>query len=522
MFSLFVILVLAAIVRILFSPGFTGSDDVIYAIRGTEIASGIWRPTDYFGELRFGINIPIAFFVKILGANLVGFVAWSFVSSLAEIALVFVTALSVWGVRTAVLAGVLVALTPIHVGLGSCALADAPLAFLFTLAVVAFFFAERSRAKWLYFATGAAIGFSWWIKPIAAVPFALIFVIYALIYWRWRREWILVFLGGIFAVAIEFAVLWIQFGDPLYTIKANLAGVNHYFVKSDAPWGSHSPWYYFRQMFLDGRDMWIVPFLAIGGLFLVVRGETKRGIENAASGSRYICFWAISSVCMFSFFFYSVNPVKFIPKQANYALVFFAPLALLGGYALSRMKRIARAGALFLFILGAMPLSALWQLNDKLHFSAIEKTRSFAKDHPHALVFASSQVLASVVLENLSAGRQGTKENLRPIGALATDQYVNSGDSNKQQFAIVDPLSPETVQVYPAKSIANILATCWQKVTSFAPNGEGDRPPVVELLSQIRSRLPQFVDRHLSFTNKLISPPVVNVFEFKSGCSLSG
>ena len=170
-------LALAVLTRLLFDPGFYGSDDIIYSYRGAEIAAGIWRPAQNVGELRYGISIPISVFVQAFGPHALAFSGWSLLCSLAEVALVFAFAYKVWGLRAAILSAVVVGLTPIHVILGSLPLADSPLAFFFTLALVSFFFAERSRNKWLYVLTGLATGFAWWVKPHAAVPFATIFAL---------------------------------------------------------------------------------------------------------------------------------------------------------------------------------------------------------------------------------------------------------------------------------------------------------------------------------------------------------
>ena len=72
------------------------------------------------------------------------FTGWSLVCSMAEVALVFAIANYVWGLRAAILSGTVIALTPIHVILGSSPLADAPLAFFFSLALVSSFLAEQS------------------------------------------------------------------------------------------------------------------------------------------------------------------------------------------------------------------------------------------------------------------------------------------------------------------------------------------------------------------------------------------
>jgi len=119
-----------------------------------------------------------------------------------------------------------------------------------------------------------------------------------------------------------------KFGDPLYAIKANFSGVNRYFVNNDAPWGDHNPWFYFDQMFHDGRDMWIVPYLAVRDCRCFCTSvETARASTD--DGVRMFWHWRCLDILVF---YLHAAPIKFIPKQQNYAVIFFAPLALLAGY----------------------------------------------------------------------------------------------------------------------------------------------------------------------------------------------
>jgi Dolichyl-phosphate-mannose-protein mannosyltransferase len=511
---LFGILALAAFARAIFFAGFFGSDDIGYATRGAEIASGIWRPSQAVGELRYGINIPISVFVRVLGTGDIAFSAWSLVCSLAEIGLVFVVAREVWGVKAAVLSGVVMALAPIHIILGSSPLADAPLAFLFSLALTSFFFAERSGKRWLYVITGVAAGLSWWVKPHAAAPFVMVFAVYALVWRAWRREWLLVILAGACVVGLELAMFWAKFGDPLYAIKAMRSGLsaNYIDTKAEPLWGSTSLFFYFRQMFLDGRDMWIAPYLAVAGLLLLAR--TRLRDHKIDFGSGYVSFWALSLLGIFSFFIYSVNPLRFIPKQDNYALMFFAPIALLAGFALSRMSGTLLAVTICVFAVGAMSLSALEAYAVSLHYSALKKTVSFAEEHPDARVFASHQAIGVAKLANLAAGRNGAPENLVPIGVISAPQDERPPPMSPSRYAIADPSTPELVKPEQAGQIGKVLAQCWQQVGTLSPEADGVGRHVVRFLSWLRPQLPTSVDRYLSFTNNMIVPRAATIFRF--------
>jgi hypothetical protein len=57
----------------------------------------------------------------------------------------------------------------------------------------------------------------------------------------------------------------------------------------------------------------------------------------------------------------SGEPLRFIPKQTNYMLIFVAPLAMLGGYFLSRLGKKVSWAIVGMYIFGGVALSAFEQ-----------------------------------------------------------------------------------------------------------------------------------------------------------------
>jgi hypothetical protein len=504
------VVALAIATRLLLAPGFYGSDDLIYSIRGAEIANGIWRPSQNVGELRYGISLPIAFFLTFLAPTQAAYSAWSFVCSVAEVALVFAIAYEVWNVRVAVLAATLLALAPLHSVYGSIPLADAPLAFLFSLALVSLYFAERRQDKRWYVLAGLAAGFSWWVKPHAAVPFATVFVLDALLWRTWKREWLLLVGAGVMVVLLELAMFALKFGDPLFAIKAILTGINRNYIASDPMWGSDSPAFYFRQMFIDGRDMWLLPFFALAGLVLVTR---KRSSDGKAFGARFMAFWAVALVSIFSFFVLSVHPMKWIPKQENYALMFLAPLAVLGGYALAQLRTLPLALALTVFAVGAWSLAALESYRVELHYSGLHKSTAFARSHPDASVYLSRQAMNEAYLANLSAGVTARLRNALPISTLVSEPIMNAS-AHDVRFALIDRDTPEFASTQQARTLQETMGRCWQRVATLEREAHGPGAHVLRVLSALRPRLPPVINRHLGFTDKLTAPPEIGVYEF--------
>jgi 4-amino-4-deoxy-L-arabinose transferase-like glycosyltransferase len=502
---------LAVVVQLLFAPGRYGTDDVLYALRGAEISSGIWRPGQNVGEIRYGVSQPIAASIRMLGRNEAALIGWSFLCAVAEVAVVYVVARKAWGTKAAVLSAMLLAMAPLHVILGDLSLADAPLAFFFTVAMASFFHAEQQRSRWAYVVAGIALGLSWWIKPHAMVPFTFVFAAYALVYRTWRREWLLVALAAGAMLAIELLMFRLKFGDALFGLHVLLGGFNRSYVASDSMWGSSSPWFYFRQMFVDGRDLWLLPLLAVGGLWMLTRSRFE---ARDSWWSRRIAFWAVAMVCVFSFLPIHLQPFKWIPKQENYALMFVAPLALLGGFALSRLPNAWLAAGVAVFAIGACALSALESYRVALHYSSVKQTLDFARAHPDSVVFASSQAVKSAYLDNLLANAVQSSGNLVSV-TMRPDADLLLQSPDKERFVVVDPSTPEFLSQSSRDAVQRLIGRCARPVATFVPTANGPAVPVMRALSLVRPRLPGVIDRQLGFVDSLASPPQTTVYGFK-------
>ena len=505
--ALAAVVALVAAAQILFASGLYGTDDVLYALRGAEIASGIWRPSDNITEIRYGISIPIAAFLRLIGRTEPALAAWSFVCSLAEVALVFSAARMAWGIRAGVLCGILLGLTPLHLTLGTLALADAPLALSFSLSLVSLFIGERSRARGWYIAAGAAAGVAWWIKPNAAVPFALMFVGYALWQRTWKREWLLVLGAALVVTGAELAMYWTLFGDPLFGVKVLMRTFRETYVVGDLTWQSNSPWVYFRQLFIDGRETWLLPYFALPGIWLLARGPA----DARPAWSRFMLFWLAGLLCVFSFMIISVTPLKFIPKQENYASMFLAPTALVAGFWLARLRRTGLAICMTIFVAGAGILTGLESQRVALHYSTLGQTVDFSQRHPDADISVSSQAMNSGYLANLLAGNVARPENLSLIQPTTFDATLQS-PSPRERFVVVDPSKPEFLSTSRRVRWEQSLNRCWQRFEQLTPRSAGPAAITTRAVAWLRQFVPETIDRQLRFTDDLIAPAPATVY----------
>ncbi len=510
--TLAILLLVAAGIRIWLFFGLTGSDDSVYSKRGLEIVHGLWLESDYVGDLRYGMNLPIAAAVQLFGANEAALAAWGFVCSLAEIAIVYVFAERIWGKRVAVLASLILATLPIHVSSASNMWADAPFSVFLTSAVVLLYCGARSTTPGLLIAAGLACGFAGWIKPEPTVVFGLAFVIMALLYVPERRRIAWLFVGMLIAAVPNLLLFSWAFGDPLYYLHAGSRNLSANFIQNASPWGEHAGSFYFRLLFLDGRSFWLAPVVALAGIF----AASLRGKAGELHGGRFTVLWAVLLLGFFSFFIYSLSPVRLIPKQQNYALIFAAPIALLAAIALARLGRLAMLLTMLLVCSGGLVLTVLDGYGRHLHGESNQAAIRFARAHESAMVFSirqSSELNRVLMLMD----REPAGSNLRPMSQLLDSLQAGALPADQAVFLAYHPDWPEANGKL-AGLFKGASADCLQRVAEVVGQPNTTERWVMHLLAALRAVVPAKVDHQLRFTDKLMTPIPVSFYAVDTAC----
>ena len=278
-----VLVLLGTALRAAFFTGFLGTDEVIYTEAAYGVVTGEWPRSTYIGALRYGINIPVAMFMMVFGTNEIAANLWSFVTSIGEVALVYALGTMLWGLRAGFLAGLVLALLPLHVHYAGRLMADAPLTFFMTLSVLLFLRGQRSEKNLWFLAAGLAAGAVFWIKQPVIVYLA-IFGLFALASRRWEARWLWMVVGVSIMFAINLLLIWAVTGDVWHLSKVARAGVDR-FVEGGTE--ITSPVYYLRYLFLDIRHTWLLAFLALGGAFFY----SARRAAPVIWSPRMFLFW---------------------------------------------------------------------------------------------------------------------------------------------------------------------------------------------------------------------------------------
>lgn len=514
--TLLIVLGAALAVRLWLFFGLSGSDDATYSRRGLEVALGLWLPSDYIGDLRYGMNLPIAASLKLLGMNNAGLVGWGLLCSLAETALVYLFAERAWGRRAAIFASLILIVTPIHLSSATNMWADAPFSFFLTASAILLWFGVQAGRAPLILASGLACGLAGWVKPEPAVVFGLTLTVLALIHLKARRQVGWIFAGAILAAIPNLILLAWAFGDPLYYLHAGTRNLQSNFIENAAPWGDHSANYYFRQLFLDGRTFWLAPLLALPGMALAL----FKGSADERHAGRFATLWAVLLVLTFSFFVYSLSPLRLIPKQQNYALIFAAPVALLAGLALARLRPALAVIALVPMVVGGLMLGSLDGFARHLHGETNFASIRFARQHPDAVVFISQQG------HNLNSVQRLMGRDHAPNARLLSELAPARGKAaplptDRPYFVAFHPNWPET-RGKAGKLLKGDSAHCLSPVAEAVGTPNATEHLVITLVAGLRAVLPPAIDRQVSFTDEVLKPQPVRFYALDSACLSQG
>ncbi|MFT5643464.1 MAG: 4-amino-4-deoxy-L-arabinose transferase-like glycosyltransferase [Janthinobacterium sp.] len=496
-------------IRFLFLNGVFGSDDLVYLSRAVQISEGDWASANYSGSLRYGFNIPAGLLIHWFGINLNAAILWPLLCSIAEIAAVYLLALSLWGRRAALYAALILLAMPLHVAVATRIHADSVVSFFLTLSFVLFYFAEKYRSFALYFFTGIAMGLVFWSKEGAVVTL-LAFFIYPLIWRKFEPRWALVIGGGLVMLCAHFALMAFVAGDPLHAFKVVMHHLNQSHVQGanvldDKAWYfEDDAWYYFKYLLIDIKHVWLSGLIVTAALCAIFL--RRRPLATAERGVYYVAFWLLSLLVVLSFMPVSLAPLKLVMKQPNYLTLLLAPMALIAGFQLARLARGPRLVLLIVTLAGGLLLAGLEQQAWRVFTSNSKAGVAFAVANPGVQIIGSinNQNMAgvySILNQDPALGRQFHLIGEMPHRAQKKEDHRAPAVA---AFAILDGETMDwgnnavTVRQPPA---------CWEKVRRLSPLGFGPGRQMTDMLANVSAWLPASMQERLQSRIETLSEP---------------
>lgn len=436
--ALFAVVAVAIVSRVWFYTGFFGSDEVTYIDAAARIASGDWRASNYIGATRYGMNLPLALSIYLLGLSEGSVNLWPFLCSVGEVAVVFIVARWLWSTRVAIICAGLLALLPLHVHLAGRMLADAPLAFFLSLSVALLLQAAASRRLLVCFAAGLAWGGVFWVKESVGLLYLPVFLFLSILLSGFSGRW-LALLGGIgLAVTANCVLMNYVAGNPMHvfaTMKQAVLRVNSLPLET-------SPWFYFRYLLFDIRHTLLLGHLAAAGCIVYIQ-HLVRGRLTAPS-TQFVVWWVLLLIGMFSFAVVSFNPVKLVMKQHNYMLIFVGPMALLGGWFLALLPRRIFLPLGALIVTGSVVLAALEQQAITVFTANSKAAYLFLRDHPNAHVVGTANNERAVNYFSMMERLPEVRSRVSSLGDMAAPEHPNSlanlatKTAGQDVFAVLD------------------------------------------------------------------------------------
>jgi len=490
---LMLVILIAVALRLFFYTGFFGSDEVTYIDTASNIVNGDWSVSDYVGAIRYGMNLPVAFFLYFFELTEASANAWPLICSVGEVVLVYIIARWLWGTRAALISAGILTLLPIHIHFAGRIMADPPLAFFITLSVALLLRVSFSKSSLVSVAAGLSWGCVFWVKESVSFLYAPIFLLllFYLTGFSGLRVWLWTIFGMILALVANGLFMYFIAANPMHVFLVMKTAVGNLW---DADYLIRSPWFYFQYLFLDIRHTFLLGLLVLLSTIFYFRNIDDG--TNEALGFRFIFVWMILLLGVFTFAVVSFSPVKLVMKQTNYMLIFVAPMALLAGWWLASLNRRIVVPLVVLLVCGSLVLAALEQQAVKVFTANSRAAYVFLKEQPNVFLLGSANNLRAVSFYAFIESRPDVAErmtSLGNIGALSSDappSLVATRAHGKDVMALIDPQNISWgLRGSAIKSVADVPA-CWPARGTLAPGPLGTGHWVVQGLLSVGKVLP--------------------------------
>lgn len=353
------LLLFAAIMRIMFYSGHIFSDDSYYV----KVASDFLNVGEvgYLGypvmKNRIAHIFTTALSFRLFGINEIASIIIPFFCSLGSIFIVYNFALKLYdqNKNVALLSAFLMAILPTDIAFATIAFADVQASFCFYFSLYLFYIAiEKNKTGFVVLAGLLAVT-ALWFKSIVIFGFVLLLLLmfYGLFTRKFRIKYFIAyfFVIGVMLL-IEAAINAFSFSDPLR--RLHLMEMNYTFSWYDfypqALGEGNEPGFISYLLFLFSNIKYL--FLRRFYLFLPLVAIIP-AIFNLVNGKhKLISYWYFGLILMFLFFSTSISAYRPISlEQSWYLFPLFIPVVLIVGEYISRFSVKTRIAVMSLLVI---------------------------------------------------------------------------------------------------------------------------------------------------------------------------
>lgn len=502
---LIVVLLFAVVTRAAGYSGFFGSDEVTYTESAFKLLQGDWAVAAYVGANRYGVNLPVAALGALLGQNEVAAALWSLLCSVGEVGLITWFGMRRFGIRTGVLAGLLLASLPIHVHFAGRLMADAPLALAISASFVLFLEGERRGSSLAFLGAGLAAGFSFWIKQ-GTIFYLCVFLLYPLLFRRFDLRWGWMLFGLALAIAANFALFAGLSGDPWFMVRAVRERQGSGYLEQGLASGAmvDTPLYYLDYLFVRVFHTGALGLLVVAAILWAPQQGPAR------SAYRQLLWWGLGLLALLSMLPIRFSPLIFVPKQTNYMLMFVAPLCLLAALTLARLPSRTLAVASVVVLGPAVFLSLLQQASVRVFTANSRAAVAFVRvTQPAAPVFGTTNAHRAATFDALVHPARGPSR----IGSM---DDLAAAPANIDRLMILDTENWNWSSNEPIRRLQDVPA-CAVRTDTLTPQVDGLGVQVARSLGTLSAMLPASAAVS-SRIGRLVAPAPAYVYRLPPGC----
>jgi hypothetical protein len=238
----------------------------------------------------------------------------------------------------------------------------------------------------------------------------------------------------------------------------------------------------------------------------------------------YPAIWAGGLIAIFSFAVISFDPLRFVMKQSNYMLLFTAPLCLLAGFMLARLRPALGIGLASLYALGGVVLAGLMQQDIHVFTANSAPALAFAKANPQLEVYATTNAYRLALFENTLSPERREEVVLKDLQSLrrtGDDAAASGAAPSRQRVAIVDTQNLHWGR-NPVSSVAE-LPSCWKRIGELRGTVSGGGSYIVHALLAASDTVAGNIGQRISERLRALAvPKPAYLFEVPMNCGLPG
>lgn len=506
-------ILLALLLRLYFYTGLFGSDEFVYTNMALNILQGNWSVSEYVGATRYGVNIPVAIFMKLFGISEFSANFWSLLTSVMEVGLVYAFSRQLLGLRAAIFATLVITFLPLHIHYAGRMMADAPLAFFITLSFFLFWLAEKRNSTLLFIFSGFSIGSVFWIKE-SVLAYSAVFALYPIVLKKWNPKWLIMIMAAAVMVFLNCLLLYVLSGDFLHIFHVIQGATER--VHGDTS-KRREVFYYLNYLLFDIKHTWLLGYCALAGTLFYFLGSRKNPKDNDL---RLILIWGGGLFALLSFLVMPTGEV--ISKQTNYILVFTAPLCMLAGYGINRLKHGISMTVCMILIAGSLILASLEQQVIRVFTANSFGIVEFVKANPDNPVYASSRahIIATTFYKLQKDIPRAQTLDLDDLVLNDQIELKNSSSTNDEKtYAIFDR---ETINSRNENEYLVDTSDCLHYIGNITPTGFGIGKKVVDSIRYVAELItPDIITKKiLRVTDPYFMPKPAEIYQVNNNCQL--